>query len=211
MAKDYRDDSMEEAEPLTGDDGAMERQWGSEAAYLQSRSKVASPRGIWVWVAHAVLLSISLSSLGLAIYIRSLPRWDAIPATYSPAQSAVAYEIQQFDLPPVPTGPFVGKGPELHCLDLLRQANYKSHYQPLGGDTAAPQHDLEGHMDHCIDALRQFVMCQGDVNVFAFRFPFDDGDPWPDYTTPRVCRNYERIRDWAVAHTVAQGEDEPEH
>lgn len=54
-------------------------------------------------------------------------------------------------------------------------------------------------------------MCQGDVNVFAFRFPFGDGDPWPDYTTPHVCRNYDRIRTWAVEHTVRQGKDEPEH
>jgi hypothetical protein len=100
---------------------------------------------------------------------------------------------------------------QLHCLDLLRQANYKSHYAPLGGDTAAPVHDLTGHLDHCIDALRQFVMCQGDINVFAFRFPFNDGDPWPDYTTPRVCRNYGSIRKWAVDHTVAQGVDEPDH
>jgi hypothetical protein len=100
---------------------------------------------------------------------------------------------------------------QLHCLNLLRQSNHKAYYAPLGGDTAAEGHDLHGHLDHCIDALRQFVMCQGDVNVFAFRFPFNDGDPWPDYTTPRVCRNYASIRQWTVDHTVAQGPDEPDH
>ena len=100
---------------------------------------------------------------------------------------------------------------QLHCLNLLRQNNHKEYYAPLGGDTAAPIHDLHGHLDHCIDALRQFVMCQGDVNVFAFRFPFDDGDPWPDYSTPRVCKNYASIRQWAVDHTVERGADEPEH
>ncbi|KAK8049249.1 hypothetical protein PG994_010979 [Apiospora phragmitis] len=100
---------------------------------------------------------------------------------------------------------------QLHCLNLMRQANHKSHYAPLGGDTAAPKHDLHNHIDHCIDALRQFVMCQGDVNVFAFRFPFNDGDPWPDYTTPHVCRNYEGIRQWAVDHGVPQVPGEPDH
>lgn len=30
-----------------------------------------------------------------------------------PARSAIKYEIQQFDLPPVPEGPFVGKGDEV--------------------------------------------------------------------------------------------------
>ncbi|KAF1956841.1 hypothetical protein CC80DRAFT_392219, partial [Byssothecium circinans] len=89
---------------------------------------------------------------------------------------------------------------QLHCLNLLRQANHKAHYAPLGGDAAAEPEDLHGHLDHCIDALRQFVMCQADTNVFPFRFPFNDGDPWPDYSSPRMCRNYERVREWAVEH-----------
>jgi len=100
---------------------------------------------------------------------------------------------------------------QLHCLNLLRQANYKSHYSPLGGDVSAENEDLHGHLNHCIDALRQFVMCQSDVNVFPFRFPFNDGDPWPDYETQHVCRNFDGIKRWAVDHAVAQGVDEPEH
>ncbi|KAI0971125.1 hypothetical protein F4678DRAFT_433794 [Xylaria arbuscula] len=100
---------------------------------------------------------------------------------------------------------------QLHCLNLLRQNVYKDYYSPLGGDTSAPLMDLRGHLDHCIDALRQFVMCQGDVGVFSFKYPFNDGDPWPDYSTPHTCRNFESIRQWAVDHTVPRGPDEPEH
>jgi hypothetical protein len=196
---------------------------------------------------------------------------------------AVKWEIKQFDLPPIPKGPFVGKGDkvdamwewatdgsgsslsqrarattadpftvpdtmvtreemitmnmdptgaleitdpatgkrgyrvaievfhQLHCLNLLRQANHMEHYSSQGGDTAAEPHDLHGHLDHCIDALRQFVMCQSDTNVFPFRFPFNDGDPWPDYSSPRMCRNYEKVRQWAVDHGVEQGVGEPDH
>ncbi|CAJ2509895.1 Uu.00g057950.m01.CDS01 [Anthostomella pinea] len=100
---------------------------------------------------------------------------------------------------------------QLHCLNLLRQNLYKDYYAPMGGDTAAPHHDLEGHLDHCIEALRQFVMCQGDVGVFSFNYPFGDGDPWPDYSTPHTCRNFESIRQWAVDHTIPQAPGEPEH
>jgi len=100
---------------------------------------------------------------------------------------------------------------QLHCLNLLRQDVHKDYYAPLGGDTSAPKEDLRGHLDHCIDALRQFVMCQGDIGVFSFNYPFNDGDPWPDYSTPHTCRNFESIRQWAVDHTVPQGPDEPDH
>jgi len=34
----------------------------------------------------------------------------------APAQSAVEYEIRKFDLPAVPQGPFVGKGPEVDAM-----------------------------------------------------------------------------------------------
>lgn len=100
---------------------------------------------------------------------------------------------------------------QLHCLNLLRQDVYKDHYAPVGGDTAAPNHDPRGRLDRCIDALRQFVMCQGDVGVFSFNYPFNNGDPWPNYATPHTCRNFEDIRQWAVDHTVPRGPDEPEH
>lgn len=100
---------------------------------------------------------------------------------------------------------------QLHCLNLLRQNIYKDYYSPLGGDTSAAAEDLQGHLDHCIDALRQFVMCQGDIGVFSFHYPLNDGDPWPNYSTPHTCRNFDSIRQWAIDHTVPRGPDEPEH
>ncbi|KAJ8119279.1 hypothetical protein ONZ43_g3738 [Nemania bipapillata] len=177
------------------------------------------------------------------------PHWLLCENIETPATSAVKYETQHFDLPPIAEGPFIvgdtmisreeminlGLNPDtslkitdprngkpgyrvavevfhqLHCLNLLRQNVYKDYYSPLGGDTSAPMMDLRGHLDHCIDALRQFVMCQGDIGVFSFNYPFNDGDPWPDYSTPHTCRNFESIRQWAVDHTVPRGPDEPEH
>ncbi|KAI0166436.1 hypothetical protein GGR57DRAFT_446735 [Xylariaceae sp. FL1272] len=100
---------------------------------------------------------------------------------------------------------------QLHCLNLLRQNVYQDYYAPMGGDTAAPEMDLQGHLNHCIDALRQFVMCQGDIGVFSFNYPFNDGDPWPDYSTPHTCRNFESIRQWGIDHTVPRAPGEPEH
>ncbi|KAH8673685.1 hypothetical protein BX600DRAFT_433300 [Xylariales sp. PMI_506] len=265
MSKHYRQVPLEEEEPLTGGHGEDEKlPWVSKRPSLLERLDRLSP--YWPWIGHAVLLSLSMTFFALSFCVKSARHSGGeLPLTYSPALGSIKYEIQHFDLPPEPVGPFIGAGndvddmwryitdgipdtmisreemikigldPEgaleitdpatgkrgfrvaievfhqLHCLNLMRQNNYKSHYAPMGGDTAAEPHDLHNHIDHCIDALRQFIMCQGDVNVFAFRFPFGDNDPWPDYTTPHVCRNFESIRTWAVEHGVAQGPDEPEH
>jgi hypothetical protein len=99
---------------------------------------------------------------------------------------------------------------QLHCLNLLRQNRFHGHYAHGDGDVAAPEHDLVGHLDHCIDALRQLVMCTADTGVFPFYYETPT-DPWPDYSTPHTCKNFERVREWTLAHAVRKGADEPEH
>lgn len=99
---------------------------------------------------------------------------------------------------------------QLHCLNLLRQNRFYSHYNKLNGDVSAPDEDLTGHLDHCIDALRQMIMCQSDVGVFPFYYE-NENDPWPNYATPHTCRSYEGVRKWALEHGVRRGPDEPEH
>ncbi|KAG9244481.1 hypothetical protein BJ878DRAFT_421308 [Calycina marina] len=280
MARTYSSVPLDEEESLNGNgngnrgqhDGLDEKwSWRDATESIPERLKRISPH--WMWVAHGFLLTCSILILALSYCVVSMNHGAmsrvSLRAAYlfcglAPAAKAIQYEIQHFDLPPMPVGPFVGKGkavdeaweaisgigdtmvskdemikmghdPEgtlqitdpdtgkkgyrvavevfhqLHCLNLLRQANYKTHYKPLGGDIADAPMDLHGHLDHCIDALRQFVMCQGDVNVFPFRFPFGDDDPWPDYAGQHVCRNFDAIRKWGVEHTVRKGKDEPEH
>ncbi|KAI0902254.1 hypothetical protein F4806DRAFT_31179 [Annulohypoxylon nitens] len=269
MGKSYRSVTLDplDEEPFLAKEEGLDGKW-TEARDIDSipdRLRRLSPH--WAWFCHAVLLSISLTFFALSFCTKTSKITDADYtkkySAWSPAASAVKYETQHFDLPPIAEGPFIGKGDDvderwdqisaigdtmisreeminlgldpdsalaitdpngkpgyrvavevfhqLHCLNLLRQNVYKDYYAPLGGDTSAPPPDLTGHLDHCIDALRQFVMCQGDIGVFSFHFPFNDGDPWPNYSTPHTCRNFDSIRQWAVDHTVPRGPDEPEH
>ena len=46
------------------------------------------------------------------------------------------------------------------------------------------------------------LMCQSDIGVFSFRhFEGVDGY-WPDYATTHTCRNFEKIRGWAMSKAV---------
>ncbi|KAI1777866.1 hypothetical protein F4818DRAFT_408156 [Hypoxylon cercidicola] len=267
MAKSYHTVSLDE-EPFLAKEEGSEEKWREDRGsdFITERLDRLSPH--WAWLCHAVLLSLSVTFFALSFCTKTAKMTDADYtqkySAWSPAASAVKYETQHFDLPPIAEGPFIGKGDDvdakwedisrigdtmisreemvnlgldpdsslaitdprdgkpgyrvaievfhqLHCLNLLRQNVYKDYYEPLGGDTSAPAKDLQGHLDHCIDALRQFVMCQGDISVFSFDFPFNDGDPWPNYSTPRTCRNFNSIKQWAIDHTVPKGPDEPEH
>ncbi|KAM7191738.1 protein of unknown function (DUF3328) domain containing protein [Rhypophila sp. PSN 637] len=102
---------------------------------------------------------------------------------------------------------------QLHCLNLLRQVIYKKEYygqKELGGDVgdADSAEDLFGHVDHCIEALRENLMCQGDVSVFTFKmFPEleDEGieGNWPDFSINHMCRNFEAIKQWNNDHAAS--------
>ncbi|CAG8948660.1 hypothetical protein HYFRA_00001780 [Hymenoscyphus fraxineus] len=51
---------------------------------------------------------------------------------------------------------------ELHCVKLLRQWKYKSHYFP--NITANEADNLESHTDHCLDRIRAAFMCHPDTS-----------------------------------------------
>ena len=54
--------------------------------------------------------------------------------------------------------------------------------------------------DHCLDYLRQTMMCHGDTGLISFRI--DAGDYQPVFNITRVCRKYDPLRDWAGQHRL---------
>ena len=52
--------------------------------------------------------------------------------------------------------------------------------------------------------LRMNIMCQVDIGVITFHeLPDKPGDPWPDFSTKHVCRDFDAVRKWAIDNTVA--------
>ena len=64
------------------------------------------------------------------------------------------------------------------------------------------------HLNHCLNALRQAIMCHSDVSVLVWQW-FDPSEDLPDpfgelrpynvpYTNiPHTCRNFDKISEWA--------------
>lgn len=55
--------------------------------------------------------------------------------------------------------------------------------------------------DHCVDALRQTLMCQSDVAPVSFHvnIPFNRGI-FPRLATTHTCRNFSKVQEWAKEH-----------
>ena len=98
--------------------------------------------------------------------------------------------VQHPDISPNPRGLAVYH--QLHCLDAIR----RSYYAALDGDELdqLDEHLVPGHVRHCIDYLRQALLCNADTNLEPI-------DPKLGGVTgfgfPRRCRDPVKPLAWA--------------
>ncbi|KAF2463585.1 uncharacterized protein BDR25DRAFT_337742 [Lindgomyces ingoldianus] len=97
----------------------------------------------------------------------------------------------------------------LHCLNLLRKAlhwNYDYYRDQKEGAFSNSEYVVRYHVTHCLDILRQQLMCVVDVGVLGqvWYQPEGEGKPSPftDFNTNHQCRDYEAVRMWAEAHQL---------
>jgi len=96
---------------------------------------------------------------------------------------------------------------QLHCINLLRQVTYKEYYEELGnGNFAEGQEALQMHTDHCLEILRMNIQCTADIGLYTFYMLPGDPLPWPELNSWHTCRNFDKVRDWALDNSVGNME-----
>ncbi|KAH8799355.1 hypothetical protein F5884DRAFT_811623 [Xylogone sp. PMI_703] len=79
----------------------------------------------------------------------------------------------------------------LHCVDMLRRTLDKEYYENF------PQpHFGRLHYDHCIDHLRQYIMCNADLTPVPTKWYPSLGRDYTDSDQIHTCRNYGQIREF---------------
>ncbi|GAB7336039.1 hypothetical protein MBLNU13_g08855t1 [Cladosporium sp. NU13] len=101
---------------------------------------------------------------------------------------------------------------ELHCLNDLRKILYPERFGGLDAlkdenGTIQRDDDTFRHWDHCIDSLRQTIMCHADVAPIPFHVnvPVSKGI-FPRLATTHTCRNFTKIQEWARDRTIGEWE-----
>ncbi|TIC95044.1 hypothetical protein CH35J_008772 [Colletotrichum higginsianum] len=91
---------------------------------------------------------------------------------------------------------------QLHCLNFVRQYTYRDAYDYSNVTTfRASKEIVRGHVDHCIETLRHFLMCQSDVTPVVFeKDPSRPSGSKSDFNMRRKCRNFGKIQAWTVAN-----------
>ena len=83
---------------------------------------------------------------------------------------------------------------DIHCLNKLRRATRLDYYRDSDGET---EQIHRMHLDHCIDALRQSIMCYGDLSPLNVKWSEAQHRPIFDVNAVHTCRNFDKLKQWA--------------
>ncbi|KAH8651632.1 hypothetical protein BGZ60DRAFT_388256, partial [Tricladium varicosporioides] len=86
---------------------------------------------------------------------------------------------------------------QLHCLNTVRKRIWST-------ETYDPKDELMGieHIEHCIDAIRQSLMCSADVTPIPWVWWEKDHEAKAIAEIAHTCRNFEDIQEWGKQHRV---------
>ncbi|KAL1754605.1 hypothetical protein FB107DRAFT_275608 [Schizophyllum commune] len=89
---------------------------------------------------------------------------------------------------------------QLHCLNYLRMGLTPERYRHV------IQKDLleYEHLNHCIDSIRQSLMCSSDVSVNVWQWSEQHQSVVGRLNVAHSCRNFDKIRDWARERAAPQ-------
>ncbi|KAI1208031.1 uncharacterized protein F4807DRAFT_468908 [Annulohypoxylon truncatum] len=88
---------------------------------------------------------------------------------------------------------------ELHCIKRVRKMIYWNYYYP--NMTTDEWHHQMGHIEHCLEQIRQSAICHGDVNVIPFSWLQDDEHQIPlptmQFGSLHQCIKWDKLDAWA--------------
>ena len=117
---------------------------------------------------------------------------------------------------------------QLHCLNWVRKALRPERYAAMNMEMLGEAQKLErfvhigesnrpaawvlgswrlmtdvGGADHCIESLRQSLMCSADVSPVIWHWK-KEGGLVLDMNNTHVCRDFDMIKDWAQEHMMTR-------
>ncbi|KAK7044214.1 hypothetical protein VNI00_007936 [Paramarasmius palmivorus] len=86
----------------------------------------------------------------------------------------------------------------LHCLNMIRKTLHSDYYTHM----AMNLNDNAEHMDHCVDWLRQSLMCAGDTSVIVWKWEESEQKNKFQGDVAHTCRDFDKLRQWGLEHTL---------
>ncbi|KAK3393992.1 hypothetical protein B0H63DRAFT_555273 [Podospora didyma] len=89
----------------------------------------------------------------------------------------------------------MGVSHNLHCVKRVYQYIHPDYYS----DVAASYGDWDAHLEHCLEVLRQAVLCAADTSVYALQWKLTDKEEAKPIVVPyqpSVCVDWDPLHAW---------------
>lgn len=90
---------------------------------------------------------------------------------------------------------------QLHCIASIKKA--VNDYRYTGGDRGSNSSSVIGHVDHCIEVLRQATMCHGDMSLLRPNVQGHSYTGYDGWGNEHLCRDWEAIEDIVRTHGIS--------
>ncbi|KAK5938528.1 hypothetical protein PMZ80_009499 [Knufia obscura] len=78
----------------------------------------------------------------------------------------------------------------LHCLNMIRKRVYAEEYPEMLSANAIV------HVDHCIESLRELIMCEGNMTPIPIEWSEKGERINPNYAQKHSCRDFDALKEW---------------
>lgn len=94
----------------------------------------------------------------------------------------------------------LGVSHSLHCLKRMKQYLHKDYYY---GQEEQDWDELFAHVDHCLESIRQYIVCKADVNVFTLVWTAHSRTkPSTHVPQQHACVDWEPLQEWMIARAA---------
>ncbi|KAK8075340.1 hypothetical protein PG997_010003 [Apiospora hydei] len=56
------------------------------------------------------------------------------------------------------------------------------------------------HLEHCVDVLRQHLVCHADLEAFVVNWRVGQEKPYADFAVRKTCVDFEHLLEWSKRH-----------
>jgi hypothetical protein len=92
--------------------------------------------------------------------------------------------------------------------NAVRMAHHRSYYENTEhfrkeyGKPGDPKTELAlyKHLEHCIEGLRQSIMCSSDISPIVWKWT--GNETLPSGNIVHTCRDWKRVHDWGKSHIL---------
>jgi len=91
---------------------------------------------------------------------------------------------------------------QLHCLHYVWQDHHREYFPDMQRKIEEIPELYERHYEHCVDIIRQSLMCHFDAALMTFNWVLDHPNPTPNTNVVHKCVDWDRVQGWLANSAV---------